>query len=96
MAKYAGGRVEKGSTVRSKTRGTPEPSEWGTAQSKGIQWDTDPLEIPSSKGDRQVLDQDELRSRNDVEKLSRLQPVYGTHVRPGIIRIADGATQRFS
>jgi acetyl-CoA C-acetyltransferase len=98
MAKYAGEvAVEKGV-------GRQEQDEWalrshwrwGIAQSKGkFNEELIPLEIPSSKGDRHVLNQDEHpRPETTMEKLSRLQPVYGspTVTAGNASGIADGAT----
>jgi len=98
MAKYAGEvAVEKGVNRQEQDEWALRSHQrWGAAQSKGkFNEELIPLEIPSSKGDRHVLNQDEHpKPETTMEKLSRLQPVYGspTVTAGNASGIADGAT----
>lgn len=98
MAKYAGEvAVEKGVDRQEQDEWALRSHQrWGAAQSKGkFNEELIPLEVPSDRGDRHVLNQDEHpRPETTMEKLSRLQPVYGspTVTAGNASGIADGAT----
>ena len=98
MAKYAGEvAVEKGVDRQEQDEWALQSHQrWGAAQSKGkFNEELIPLEVPSDRGDRHVLNQDEHpRPETTMEKLSRLQPVYGspTVTAGNASGIADGAT----
>jgi acetyl-CoA C-acetyltransferase len=98
MAKYAGEvAVEKGVDRKEQDEwALLSHQRWGAAQAKGwFDEEVIPLQVPSSKGEKSVFTKDEHpRPDTTMEKLSRLQPVYGspTVTAGNASGIADGAT----
>lgn len=98
MAKYAGEfAVEKGVDRKEQDEWALRSHQrWGIAQSKGrFNEELIPVNVPSAKGDKQVFSHDEHpRPETTMEKLSRLQPVYGspTVTAGNASGISDGAT----
>jgi acetyl-CoA C-acetyltransferase len=98
MAKYAGEvAVEKGvDRMEQDAWAVRSHQKWGEAQAKGkFNDELIPMEVPSAKGGKVPFTFDEHpRPDTTLEKISRLQPVYGspTVTAGNASGIADGAT----
>jgi acetyl-CoA C-acetyltransferase len=98
MAKYAGEvAVEKGVDRREQDEWALRSHQrWAEAQAKGrFNEELIPVEIPSSKGEKPILNHDEHpRPDTTIEKLSTLRPVYEspTVTAGNASGISDGAT----